>query len=242
MSWQERAVEHWYRSRPGWKSGSQEFRDWITETSSPEEVCLEIGPGPGGKTSAHLANCFRAVDGLDIDAAIRENVSLRNAYVYDGNHFPLPDAAWDYAVSDYVLEHVSNPVLLLRELFRVLKPGGWFCFRTPNLLHYASMVAWLTPHSVHRAVSHRLRRMPEGSHEVYPTHFRMNTVSRLRHLAASAGFSVVQLYTVEKEPSYGMASRLLFYPFLAYERIVNASRILAPFRCNIHGMFRKPGP
>ena len=44
---------------------------------------------------------------------------------------------------------------------------------------------------------------------------------------------------IEKEPSYGMASRWLFYPFLAYERIVNASRILEPFRVNVLGRWKR---
>ena len=45
---------------------------------------------------------------------------------------------------------------------------------------------------------------------------------------------------IEKEPSYGMASRLLFYPFLAYERTVNSTEAFAPLRANIPAVLRKP--
>ena len=45
---------------------------------------------------------------------------------------------------------------------------------------------------------------------------------------------------VEKEPSYGAASRLLFYPMLWYERLVNFSDRLAGLRANIIGVARKP--
>jgi hypothetical protein len=48
------------------------------------------------------------------------------------------------------------------------------------------------------------------------------------------------MYTMEKEPSYGMSSRALFLVFMAYERLVNGSGLLAPFRANIVGVFRKP--
>jgi hypothetical protein len=37
---------------------------------------------------------------------------------------------------------------------------------------------------------------------------------------------------VEKEPSYGMASRVMFIAFAGYERLVNASRLGEPLRAN----------
>jgi hypothetical protein len=33
---------------------------------------------------------------------------------------------------------------------------------------------------------------------------------------------------------------LLFYPMMAYERLVNSSELFSPFRVNILGTFRKP--
>jgi len=38
---------------------------------------------------------------------------------------------------------------------------------------------------------------------------------------------------VEKEPSYGMKSRLLFFPMMVYERIVNYTEMLSWLRVNI---------
>ena len=242
MSWQEAALEKWYGSKPGWKNGSEEFRRWIAETVSPEGSCLEIGPGPENATSRFLAKHFAALDGLDMDPAVRLNPSLRTAYVYDGKRFPCANEAYDCAVSDFVLEHVRCPELLLSETLRVLKPGGRFYFRTPNLWHYVTLSAYLTPHWLHRRLAHWLRRMPPEAHDPYPTFHRMNTRPRLRKLAKQEGWEVVELRAVEKEPSYGLASRLLFYPFLAYERIVNAWRGFEPFRVNIFGMFQKPRP
>lgn len=240
MSWQTEALERWYYSKPGWRPGSEEFRGWIAETASPHGDCLELGAGPGGKTSRFLGAHFAAVDGLDIDEDVRANRSLRTAYVYDGKRFPLADEAYDYLVADWVLEHVQRPQRLLAEAFRVLKPGGRFYFRTPNFWHYVSLVAWLTPHWIHDQLSGCLRRLPPDAHGVYPTFYRLNTPSRLRRLARHVGFEALELRMIEKEPAYGMASRLLFYPFLAYERIVNAGPVFRPFRANILGLFEKP--
>ena len=45
---------------------------------------------------------------------------------------------------------------------------------------------------------------------------------------------------VEKEPSYGMASRPLFVTFMIYERIVNSSALFAALRVNIFGVLERP--
>ncbi|HUT09659.1 MAG TPA: class I SAM-dependent methyltransferase [Thermoguttaceae bacterium] len=240
MSWQTSALDRWYYSKPGWKGGTERFHDWVEETASPRGCCLEIGAGPENATSKFLASHFDAVDGLDIDEAVRRNPHLRAAWVYDGGEFPIAGESYECLVADYVLEHVRRPSLLLSEALRVLKPGGRFFFRTPNLWHYVSLGARLTPHWVHGRLANWLRRLPPEAHEPYPTFHRMNARRRLRRLALSAGFENIQLRMIEAEPSYGLASRLLFYPFMIYERIVNSWRGFEPFRMNILGMIEKP--
>lgn len=63
-----------------------------------------------------------------------------------GEHLPFQDGVFDVVVSLQVLEHVTNPYLVLQEAFRVLKPGGFFFLTCENYLsfweaHYR--VAWL---------------------------------------------------------------------------------------------------
>jgi SAM-dependent methyltransferase len=246
MSRTARAFEKWYTSRPDFVDGSTEFRSWIALSASGEKTCLEIGPGPDNGTSRFIASRFEVVDGLDIDPAARGNPSMRRVYLYDGTRFPLPSNAYDCVVADYVLEHVAKPIPFAREIRRALMPGGQFFFRTPNLFHYVSLFAWITPYFVHRLLSNWLRGHG-GAHEVYPTYHRMNTPGRLRQIARDAGFAKWRLLMREKEPSYGRKSLLLFYPMAIYERIVNSTRVFRLFRANIFGCFMKgpgscPGP
>jgi SAM-dependent methyltransferase len=44
---------------------------------------------------------------------------------------PVPDASFDAALSTQVLEHVAEPVAVLRELRRVLRPGGRLYLTAP---------------------------------------------------------------------------------------------------------------
>jgi hypothetical protein len=45
---------------------------------------------------------------------------------------PYPDASFAGILATEVLEHLSNPGLLLTECWRVLAPGGRLCLSTPN--------------------------------------------------------------------------------------------------------------
>ena len=112
----------------------------------------------------------------------------------------------------------------------VLRPGGVYCFRTPNLFHYVSMGARLMPHSMHLLLANRLRALDKDAHDPYPTWFRSNTPGKLRKLCRVAELEPPSISMIEPEPSYGRAHTLLFYPMMVYERTVNLSNALARFR------------
>lgn len=238
-SWQEAYLDRYYRSRANWIDGTTEFHEMIRRQLGSAREILELGPGPQNRTTDFLASHY-VVDGLDVDEDSRTNPALRQAYVYQGGAWPVADASYDAIVANYVLEHLDRPAETMAEVARVLRPGGTFVFRTPNFLYYVSLVSWMTPHWFHKLVANRLRKLPADHHDPYPTCYRMNRRGTLRSLARGAGLEPVELTTIEKEPSYGMASRVLFLTFMAYERLVNSCNCFAPFRANILGAIRKP--
>ena len=238
-TWQERYLERFYDRSAGWVDGTTEFHGLCAAVLPPRARILELGPGRRNPTSRFLAT-LGEVHGLDPDPAAGANESLRSAAVLEGEVFPCGTETFDACVSNYVIEHVEDPAAHLREVRRVLRPGGAYVFRTPNRFHYVAVAASLAPHWVHRRVANRLRNLAPEAGDPHRTLYRMNSRRAVRRLAAEAGLVVEQLRLVEKEPSYGMASRVLFLAFTAYERAVNATAAAAGLRANLFGVLRKP--
>ena len=58
----------------------------------------------------------------------------------DAPRLPLPDASVDTAAAVEVIEHLENPRAFVRELARIVRPGGWVVISTPNQLSALSLL------------------------------------------------------------------------------------------------------
>jgi len=54
---------------------------------------------------------------------------------------PFSDGTFDYVLCSNGIEHLENPVLFIRECFRILEERGKFLISTPNILNLKSRVA-----------------------------------------------------------------------------------------------------
>ena len=96
----------------------------------PTWIVGDLGCGTGG-LSAALAPHVAHVHAVDASAAMRAAAHARldrlsNVTVHQGalEALPLADASLDVAVLLLVLHHVADPLRALREVRRVLRPGG----------------------------------------------------------------------------------------------------------------------
>ena len=81
---------------------------------------------------------------------------------------PLPDASYDVVIATEVLEHLPAHAPLCAEVSRVLKPGGYWLFSTPNIhrIHSRFQFFWTGQHELRSA---RLGWDVPAS-ELYSTH------------------------------------------------------------------------
>jgi SAM-dependent methyltransferase len=239
MTWQEQYLKRFYDRDRGWLDGTTEFWRLCEREIAPGSRVLEIGAGPSNRTSRFLAS-IGCLDCVDEDPVVLSNDALGHKLILERGRIPMPNGSYDACVSNYVLEHLRNPREHLCEVRRVLKPGGAYIFRTPNRWHYVALVAQGTPHWVHQIMANRLRGLSPEEHDPYPTYYRFNSRKAITSASKEVGLTVRDLYFIEKEPSYGKSSPILFLTFMAYERIVNSMDGLAALRCNILGVLTNP--
>ena len=89
---------------------------------------------------APLAGKYLAVDKFDTNVAGHANVEFRKMLL--PSLAGIADNSFDFAVSFQVIEHIQDDKAFIREIHRVLKPGGKLFLSTPNRLMSLTRNPW----------------------------------------------------------------------------------------------------
>lgn len=107
---------------------------------------LECGPHTGGFAKKLLEAGYKHLYAVDFYDALQlvkpESIHLQ---IRDLNteRLPYEDNFFAGATAWGIGEHMENPFFFMREVHRVLKPGGIFIFALPNIFHIISRLIFL---------------------------------------------------------------------------------------------------
>lgn len=142
-----------------------------------ENRFLDIGFGAGTLMQAARA-CGWNVEGLEVSRSAVEHARSLGFKVFCGelDAAKYPDGYFDVVTASEVLEHLLNPLPLLREIARILRPGGLFWATTPH----------------GRGVSLRLLGT-KWSVVCPPEHLHLFSLGGMKRMLLASGFSRVRV-------------------------------------------------
>ena len=103
----------------------------------PGTRVLDIGFGEG-YGSTILADAGARYSGIEVDEEIVRHAQARyegEFETYDGTTIDAPDASFDLVLAFQMIAYLDDPLPWLREVHRVLAPGGLALVTTPNRVY-----------------------------------------------------------------------------------------------------------
>lgn len=120
----------------------ESYGKYVAALNLPGRSVLDVGSGVGTVVQALARN---GVDAHGIDPCEPAVAQARQGpgtfVVGEATALPFADASFDAVGSFTVLEHVADPDAVLREMARVLKPGGRIVIACPNFLRVVGLEA-----------------------------------------------------------------------------------------------------
>ena len=147
------------------------------------QMLVDIGCSTGAFLG-RMHDRYDALVGIDFIPAARsefDNVQFLQADLRLG--IPLAEAMADTVTATEVIEHIADPILLVREAFRIARPGAAFILTTPNIRYIKHLFQLVVRgRGPKTAAHHDDELLWDGSHVHY------FTSSDLEALLKEAGF------------------------------------------------------
>ena len=220
--------------------GTIDFYLRINSLIDENSIVLDYGAGRGcwdedfskfRKKIRSLKNKVKKIYACDIDKAVEHNKNVHSILEMKNNKVIAPNQSFDLIIADYVLEHITNPKEFSGEIDRLLKPGGWFCARTPHKYNLISIFACIIKNKFHKFVL-KLIQPDRKEIDIFPTSYKMNTLRKLNYYFPSYKD---KSFIYRGEPGYFFGKRLIYF----LQKFIN-NFLLSPLVGNLFIYKQKP--
>ena len=136
--------------------GTAAFRRWLQRAGKSNLRVLDIGCGKAqflfdvteALRNQHQARMTRVavVDLVRAEGSMLEKITPKPEFFQqsvDGQKLPFADASFDFVSCNHVLEHVFETEQFVREIRRVIQPGGLAVISVPNCAAWMNRIAYL---------------------------------------------------------------------------------------------------
>ncbi|MEY2480920.1 MAG: hypothetical protein QOI04_1847 [Verrucomicrobiota bacterium] len=139
---------------------------------------------------------------------------------------PYPDNQFALATCAETIEHLDNFRAVLREIYRVLRPGGWVIVTTPNILNLRSRLRYLT-FGFHNLFG----PLAVGEEKIHNTYGHISPIGwfYLAHALLTIGFDRLQL-SVDRYQRRSIFALPFFYLPIRLGSAISAYRELHRMR------------
>lgn len=184
---------------------------------------------------SQLTGMARTVFGVDpFMESLKSNKQILHRVAGKLESLPFSSESFNLVSANMVMEHLEDPAQALREIQRVLTPGGCFVFHTPNKYHYLIFIASLLP----QWFKDRLVKSTE-SRTPFRAFYRFNTIDQVKRAADSSRFMVDELQCTNTSSTSGIYFGPFLIPMLLYKRLLRL-KFLSRYRSSLIVVLRKP--
>jgi SAM-dependent methyltransferase len=193
-------------------SSAEDLLGEVLASRANEKIeILDLGCGDGrglDLVRSHAPNGrYRGVD-IEGSPEVRSRNRTDGQFLaYDGVNLPFDQGEFDVVYSRQVLEHVRHPDLVVREVRRVLRTGGYFVGSLSNLEPYHSFSIFnYTPYGVFRLMEDNglaLRAMRPGPEGISMT---VRQLSGRRITGVRLAYPLVELGSIFKNGMLNIAT------------------------------------
>ena len=185
-----------------WRAGQQRRFELISAWARVTGADVLVDGAGVGQYSRHLAAAGARVTSLDIDlpSMVAASQHLSRCVVAACEALPFASASFDTVLSHEVLEHVHDDAASVREIARVLRPGGRFVLFLPNRLHPFETHGHYWRGVYHFGNTPLINYLPDSLRNRLAPHVKAYTPGDVRRLLAVAPLRI--LHHTQVYPGY----------------------------------------